>query len=158
MQWQLTPETDRGGIVRGFKNFLLRGDVIVVAIGLIVALAFSTLVSAFTTNVINPIVARAEGTHSIGLGWQLGAAGNKTTFLNIGSLISAVIYFVIFIAVVYFVIVVPYKMISARRGVTVFGDPPPVKTCPACLSSDLPAAATKCKYCGTDQPTAASPA
>lgn len=154
MQWQLTPETDRGGIVRGFKNFLLRGDVIVVAIGLIIALAFSTLVGAFTTNVINPIVARAEGSHSIGLGWQLGAAGNKTTFLNIGSLISAVIYFVIFIAVVYFVIVMPYKMVSARRGVTVFGDPPPVKTCPACLSSDLPAAATKCKYCGTDQPTA----
>jgi large conductance mechanosensitive channel len=39
----------------------------------------------------------------------------------------------------------------------VFGDPPPVKTCPACLSSDLPAAASKCKYCGTDQPSA-SPA
>jgi large conductance mechanosensitive channel len=34
----------------------------------------------------------------------------------------------------------------------VFGDPAPVKTCPACLSSDLPAAASKCKYCGTEQP------
>jgi large conductance mechanosensitive channel len=125
--------------MRGFKNFLLRGDVIVVAVGLIVALAFSTLIGAFTTNVIDPIIARAEGSNSIGLGWQLGAAGNKTTFLNIGSFISAVIYFVIFIAVVYFVIVVPYKVVSARRGVTVFGAPPP--------------AATKCKYCGTDQPT-----
>jgi len=145
-----------GTIVRGFKNFLLRGDVIVVAVGLIVALAFSTLVSAFTTNVINPIIARAEGNHSIGLGWQLGSAGNKTTFLNIGSVISAIIYFIIFMAVVYFAIVVPYKVISARRGVTVFGDPPAVKTCPACLSSDLPAAATKCKYCGTDQPAAGS--
>jgi large conductance mechanosensitive channel len=148
---------DKGrAIVRGFKNFLLRGDVIVVAVGLIVALAFSTLVSAFTTSVINPIVARAEGNHSIGLGWQLGAAGNKTTFLDIGSFISAVIYFAIFMAVVYFVIVMPYKAISARRGMTVFGDPPPVKTCPACLSSDLPAAATKCKYCGTDQPPPSS--
>jgi len=140
--------------MRGFKNFLLRGEVIVVAVGLIVALAFSTLVSALTTNVINPLVARAEGTHSIGLGWQLGAAGNKTTFLNIGSFISAIIYFVIFMAVIYFVIVLPYKLLSARRGVTVFGEPPAVKTCPACLSADLPAAATKCKYCGTDQPTA----
>jgi large conductance mechanosensitive channel len=138
--------------MRGFKNFLLRGDVIVVAVGLIVALAFSTLIGAFTTNVIDPIIARAEGSNSIGLGWQLGAAGNKTTFLNIGSFISAVIYFVIFIAVVYFVIVIPYKVVSARRGVTVFGDPPPVKTCPACLSADLPAAATKCKYCATEQP------
>jgi large conductance mechanosensitive channel len=142
--------------VKGFRNFLLRGDVIVVAVGLIVALAFSTLVSAFTTDVINPIIARAEGSHSIGLGVQLGAAGNKTTLLNYGSFISAIIYFLIFMAVVYFVIVIPYKVISARRGVTVFGDPPPVKTCPACLSADLPAAASKCKYCGTDQPAAAA--
>jgi large conductance mechanosensitive channel len=138
--------------MRGFRNFLLRGDIIVVAVGLIVALAFSTLVSAFTTNVIDPIIARAEGKSSIGLGWQLGTAGNKTTFLNIGSFISAIIYFVIFMAIVYFVIVVPYKVVSARRGVTVFGNPMPVKTCPACLSADLAVAATKCKYCGSDQP------
>jgi large conductance mechanosensitive channel len=142
--------------MKGFRNFLLRGDVIVVAVGLIVALAFSTLISAFTTNVINPLVARAEGVHSTGLGWQLGSKGNTATFLNIGSFISALIYFAIFMAVVYFVIVVPYKVVSARRGVTVFGDPPPVKTCPYCLSADLPAAATKCKYCGTDQPAAAA--
>jgi large conductance mechanosensitive channel len=143
-------------MLTGFKNFLMRGDVIVVAVGLVIALAFSTLVSAFTTNIINPIVARAEGNNAIGLGVQLGAAGNKATFLNFGGLISAIIYFVIFMTVVYYVIVVPYRMIQARRGVTVFGPPPPVKTCPACLSSDLPAAALKCKYCGTDQPTPAA--
>jgi large conductance mechanosensitive channel len=132
----------------------MRGDVIVVAVGLIVALAFSTLISAFTANVIDPLISRAEGSNSIGLGWQLGAAGNKATFLNIGMFVSALIYFVIFMAVVYFVIVLPYKMVSARRGVVVFGDPPPVKTCPACLSADLPAAASRCKYCGSDQPAA----
>jgi large conductance mechanosensitive channel len=140
--------------MKGFRNFLLRGDVIVVAVGLIVALAFSTLISAFTTGVINPLVARAQGPHSVGLGWQLGHNGDTATFLNIGSFIAALIYFVIFIAVVYFVIVVPYKAVSARSGVTVFGDPPPVKACPYCLSDDLPAAATKCKYCGADQPAA----
>lgn len=144
--------------MKGFRNFLLRGDIIVVAVGLIVALAFSTLISAFTTSVINPLVARAEGMHSVGLGWQLGSSGNTATFLNIGAFISALIYFFIFMAVIYFVIVLPYKAISARRGATVFGDPPPVKTCPACLSADLPAAASKCKYCGTDQPaTSAGP-
>ena len=141
--------------MRGFRNFLLRGDVIVVAVGLIVALAFSTLISAFTTSVINPLVARAQGPHSVGLGWQLGHKGDTSTFLNIGSFISALIYFVIFMAVVYFVIVVPYKSLSARRGVTVFGEPPAVKTCPYCLSDDLPAAAIRCKHCGTDQPDSA---
>jgi large conductance mechanosensitive channel len=140
---------------RGFKNFIMRGDVIVVAVGLVIALAFSNLITAFTTDVINPLVARAQGKHSLGLGFQLGQAGNKTTFVDIGSLISAIIYFIVFMLVVYFVIVVPYKTIQARRGTTVFGDPAPVKTCPACLSGDLPAAASKCKYCGTDQPATA---
>jgi large conductance mechanosensitive channel len=137
---------------KGFKNFLMRGDVIVVAVGLIVALAFSTLIKSFTDSVINPIIARAQGGKSAGLGWQLGQAGNKTTYLNIGAFISALIYFVIFMAVVFFLIVLPYKAIQARRGMTAFGDPTPVKTCPACLSGDIPEAAAKCRYCGTDQP------
>jgi large conductance mechanosensitive channel len=139
-------------MLKGLKNFLMRGDVIVVAVGLVVALAFSTLVKAFTDFVINPLVARAQGGQSVGLGWQLGQKGNAKTFLDLGSFISAVVYFLVFMAVVYFVIVVPYRRVSARRGVTVFGDPAPTKTCPACLSDDLPAAASKCKYCATDQP------
>jgi large conductance mechanosensitive channel len=140
--------------MKGFKNFLMRGDVIVVAVGLVIALAFSGLITAFTTSIINPIVSRFQGGKSLGLGVQLGAANNPRTFINFGSFISAIIYFIIFIAVVYFLIVVPYKHVQARRGQVVFGDPAPVKTCPFCLSSDLPAAASKCKYCGTDQPTA----
>jgi large conductance mechanosensitive channel len=142
--------------MRGFRNFLMRGDVIVVAVGLVVALAFSMLISGFTTYIINPIVASFEGNSVNGLGVQLGKDHNPKTFLDFGSFISVVIYFVIFMAVVYFLIVVPYKHVQARRGQTVFGDPPAVKTCPACLSSDLPAAASKCKYCGTDQPPVAA--
>ncbi|GAA2368355.1 MscL family protein [Streptomyces cuspidosporus] len=141
-------------MLKGFKNFLMRGDIIVVAVGLIIALAFSTLILAFTDNVINPIIARAQGGTSAGLGWQLGQAGNKATYLNIGAFISALIYFIVFMAVVYFLIVLPYKAIQARRGMTVFGDPAPLKTCPACLAADLPEAASKCRYCGTAQPTA----
>ena len=136
----------------GFKNFLMRGDRIVVAVGLAVALAFSALIASFTANIINPIVTRAQGGHAVGLGVQLGSDNNKATFLNFGSLISAIIYFVVFMLVAYYLIVVPYRRIQARRGVTVFGPPASVKTCPACLSADLPAKASKCKYCGTEQP------
>lgn len=143
-------------MIRGFKNFMMRGDVIVVAIGLVVALAFSTLIQAFTDFVINPIVAVFQGGSSVGLGWQLGDEGNKATYLDIGSFISAIIYFIIFMLVIYFVIVVPYRHVQARRGIEAFGDPAPVKTCPACLSADLPEAASKCKYCGTDQPVSAA--
>jgi large conductance mechanosensitive channel len=138
-------------MVTGFKNFLMRGDVVVVAIGLMVALALSTLIKAFTDFIINPILNRFQGGGGIGLGIQLGNKGNTKTFLDVGSFISAAIYFVVFMLVLYFFIVVPYKTIMARRGASVFGEPAPVKTCPACLSDDLPAAASKCRYCGTEQ-------
>src|SRR5271170_3942755 len=137
--------------MRGFKNFLMRGDVIVVAVGLVIALAFSAVITAFTANIINPIVAAAGGKTGNGLGFYV-SDHNAKTFVDIGALITALLNFM---AVVYFVIVVPYKHVQARRGQVVFGDPPAVKTCPACLSSDLPAAASKCKYCGTDQPALA---
>ena len=136
--------------MRGFKNFLMRGDVIVVAVGLVVALAFSALITSFTTNIINPIIQSFTG-GKVGLGFQI-RSGNPKTVVDIGAFISAIIYFVIFMAAIYFLVIIPYKMVQARRGQVVFGDPAPVKTCPACLSTDLPAAASKCKYCGTDQP------
>jgi large conductance mechanosensitive channel len=143
-------------VFKGFRNFLMRGDIVTVAVGLAVALAFSALIAAFTTDIIKPIVARAQGGNSVGLGIQLGKDHNPTTFINIGDLISSLIYFVIFMVVVYFVIVVPYRHIQAQRGQTVFGDPAPVKTCPFCLSSDIPAKAGKCKYCGSEQPQEAA--
>jgi len=143
-------------MLKGFRNFLTQGDIVVVAIGLVIALAFHDLITAFTTDIINPLVTRAQGKHPVGLGVQLGSAGNTTTFMNFGELISAFIYFIVFMLVIYYMIVVPYRRVQAKRGVSVFGPPAPVKTCPACLSDDLPSAATKCKYCGTDQPTTPS--
>ena len=62
---------------KGFKNFVMREDVITVAVGLVVALAFSNLVKAFTETVINPLVAAAQPHAALGLGFQLGDAGNK---------------------------------------------------------------------------------
>ena len=138
--------------MRGFKNFLMRGDVIVVAVGLVVALAFSALITAFTTNIINPII-QSFTPGKQGLGVEI-RSGNPKTLVDFGSFISAIIYFVIFMAVIYFVIVVPYRAYMKKRGSSVFGDPPPTKKCPNCLSGDLPVAATRCKYC-TSELTAA---
>ncbi len=138
-------------VVRGFKNFLMQGDLIVIAVGLVIALAFSTLIKAFTDNVITPLVNAAGGGGTNGLGVRVNGQ-----LLNFGAFISAVIYFIVFMAVVYFVIVVPYRSYSRRRGMTVFGDPAPTKTCPECLSADLPVAATRCMHCGVS--VAAAPA
>jgi large conductance mechanosensitive channel len=135
--------------VKGFKNFLMQGDLIVIAVGLVIALAFSTLIKAFTDNIITPLVNAAGGGGTNGLGVHV-----KGQLINFGALISAIIYFVIFMAVIYFVIVVPYRAYAAKRGQTVFGEPAPTRKCPECLSSDLPAAATRCKHCTAQLPPA----
>jgi large conductance mechanosensitive channel len=129
-------------MLKGFKNFLMQGELIVVAVGLVVALAFSTLIKAFTDNIIAPLVNAAGGGGSTGLGVHV-----KGQLINFGAFISAIIYFVVFMVVIYFAIVVPYRSYQARRGNTVFGEPGPTKSCPECLSGQLPLAATRCKYC-----------
>jgi large conductance mechanosensitive channel len=130
---------------QGFKNFLMQGNVIVAAIGLSIALAFSTLVKAFTDNVVTPLV-NAVGSPGVkGLGVEV-----NDKLVDFGALISALIYFAIFMTVIYFLIVVPYRAYEARLGNTVFGPAAPTQTCPECLSADLPVKATKCKYCASD--------
>jgi len=133
-------------MLKGFKNFLMQGELIVIAVGLVVALAFSTLIKAFTDSIITPLVNSAGGGGSTGkgLGWSIN--GQR---IDLGAFIAAVIYFIIFMAVIYFALVVPYRAYMKKRGKVVFGDPAPTKTCPSCLSGDLPVAATKCKYCAT---------
>jgi len=131
-------------VFSGFKSFLMQGDLVLVAVGLSIALAFSTLVKAFADSIITPLV-NAIGGGSNGLGFRVNGQ-----LVDIGAFISAVIYFVIFVAVVYFAIVVPYRAYQRKRGVAVFTEPEPTKACPACLSDGLPLGATKCRYCGTE--------
>ena len=131
--------------MRGFKNFLLQGQLVVIAVGLAIALAFSTLIKAFTDTIITPLVNAAGGGGTEGIGFRVNGQ-----FVNVGAFISAIIYFVIFVAVVYFAIVVPYRHIQARRGRSVFGEPPLTETCPECLSEDVPAGARKCRHCGSE--------
>ena len=135
--------------MKGFKNFLMQGDLVVIAVGLVIALAFSTLIKSFTDTIVTPLVnsAAGGGSNGSGLGWTLN--GQR---ISLGSFIAAIVYFVVFMAVIYFVIVVPYRAYMKRRGVTVFSEPAPVKVCPSCLSDDLPLAATRCRYCTAEVP------
>jgi large conductance mechanosensitive channel len=134
-------------VLRGFKNFLMQGDLIVIAVGLSIALAFSTLIKAFTDNIVTPLVNAAGGGGTSGLGFHV-----KGQLVNFGAFVSALIYFVIFAAVIYFAIVVPYRYYRAQRGVTVFGEPGPTKSCTECLADGIPEEARKCRYCGSQLP------
>ena len=134
-------------MLRGFKNFLMQGDLIIVAVGLVVALASSTLIKAFTDSIITPLVnaIAGGGTTGKGLGWTLNEQR-----INLGAFIGALVYFITFMAVIYFLIVVPYRAYMRKRGKNVFGDPAPTKACPHCKSSDLPVDATTCLHCTRD--------
>lgn len=133
--------------MKGFKNFLMQGDLVVIAVGLVVALGFSTLIKAFTDNIITPLIAAAAGSGSAsnGLGWTIN--GQR---IDLAAFLSAIVYFVIFMAAIYLLIVVPYRAYMKRRGTSVYGEPAPTKTCPYCLSASLPVAATKCMFCASE--------
>jgi large conductance mechanosensitive channel len=143
-------------MIKGFKNFLMQGNLVIIAVGLVIALAFSTLVTAFTTSIITPLINALAGSSSKnqGLGWTIH--GQR---IELGAFVAAIIYFIIFMFVIYFVLVVPYRRYMSKRGISVFATqaaPPPTKTCPECLSSDLPVAATKCLHCASVIPVDAS--
>ena len=134
-------------MLRGFKNFLMQGDLIVIAVGLVVALAFSTLIKAFTDSIITPLINAIAGGGSAGkgIGWTLN--GQR---IDLGAFIGALVYFLIFVAVVYFLIVVPYRAYMRKQGKTVFGDPPPTKACPYCKLDDVAVDATRCPHCRSE--------
>jgi large conductance mechanosensitive channel len=108
----------RGGdVLKGFKDFILRGNIVDLAVAVVVGTAFVALVAAFTESFIDPILAAVGGgAGGEGLGVQLGEDGNAETFLDVGAFITAVITFLITAAVVYFAVVVPMKKLQELRA------------------------------------------
>ncbi len=101
-------------MLKGFKEFILRGNVIELAIAVVIGTAFTALVTGFTKFIINPVIA-AFGGHSVeGLAFYL-VPENKATLVDIGALLTACITFLITAAVVYFVFVVPMNRLAERR-------------------------------------------
>lgn len=98
-------------MLKGFKDFILRGNVIELSIAVVVGTAFTALVSAFTSNIINPILAAAGGVQTQGLGFHIWP-GNDKTFVNIGAVVTAFLTFLITAAVVYFIFVAPMNRIN----------------------------------------------
>ncbi|WP_309106383.1 large conductance mechanosensitive channel protein MscL [Arthrobacter sp.] len=97
---------------KGFKDFILRGNVIELSIAVVVGTAFTALVAAFTTNIVNPIIAAAGGVETEGLGFPIWP-GNEKTFVNIGGVLTALVTFLITAAVVYFIFVAPMNRINS---------------------------------------------
>ena len=101
-------------MLKGFKDFLMRGNVIELAVAVVIGVAFTAVITAFTENLINPIIAALGGSNVNGLGVQL-VDGNPKTVIDFGAVLAALINFVIIAAVVYFLFVLPFQALQARR-------------------------------------------
>ncbi|WP_067698097.1 large conductance mechanosensitive channel protein MscL [Nocardia jejuensis] len=100
-------------MLKGFKQFLLRGNVVDLAVAVVMGTAFVAIVTAFSDGVINPLLAVFGGTNNLGLGFQL-IADKPATFIAIGPIITAGLNFVIIAALLYFVVVLPANHAKAR--------------------------------------------
>ncbi len=101
-------------MLKGFKDFLLRGNVVELAVAVIIGAAFTSVVGAFTDKIIKPLLNAVTPPTSTGLGVSV-VDGKESTYLDFSALISATINFVLVALVVYFVIVLPLKTIQDRR-------------------------------------------
>lgn len=100
---------------KGFKDFLLRGNVVELAVAVVIGAAFTSIVTAFTTGLIKPLINAIGGSAAAkGLGFNI-LGSNDATFMDVGGVINAGINFVIVAAIVYFAFVLPVKHIQERR-------------------------------------------
>ena len=101
-------------MIQGFKNFIMRGNVVDLAVAVVIGAAFTTVVSSFTNNIVNPLIAAFGGGNVNGLGFQL-VSGNPKTVIDLGAVLTAIINFLIVAAVVYFLVVTPMNLLAERR-------------------------------------------
>jgi|SRR5215469_4685199 len=132
--------------MNGFKQFLLRGNVVDMAVGIVVGAAFGTVVASFVKDLMTPFIAAIVRKPDFsGIAFQI----NGSKFM-IGDFVNSIISFVLIAAAVYYAVVLPVNALVARER----KQPPPdptTKKCPECIS-EIPIQAKKCAFCTTQLP------
>ncbi len=139
------------GTLNDFQQFILRGNVVDLAVGIIIGAAFGTVVTTLVKDIITPLIP-ASNTGLSGLGIKIGYTGGT---MAIGDFINAVIAFLIIALVVFFFVVRP---VNTLMNLHKSKEPaaPTTRDCPFCLSS-VPIQATRCAYCTSQLPSVVPP-
>ena len=136
-------------MLKGFRDFILRGNVVDLAIAVIVGAAFNSIVTALVTDVINPLLAATVGKPNFSY-IVFYLHGGK---IEVGDFLNAVVSFLIVASAVYFGIVLPVHTMMEKLKKPAPAAAPTTKPCPECLS-EIPLAATRCAHCTQPVPAA----
>jgi large conductance mechanosensitive channel len=136
-----TPPRLGGQAMSGFKEFLLRGNVIDMAVGIVVGAAFGTVVSAFVKDLLTPFIAAVVRKPDFS---NIAFTINSSKFM-VGDFINQLISFLLIAGAVYFAVVMPVSKLMLRLKPP---PPPTTKPCPECLS-EIPIMARRCAHCGS---------
>lgn len=128
--------------MKGFREFLMRGNVVDLAVGVVIGGAFGAVVKGLVDGFITPLIALLVGKPDFS---EIKPVLNGTVF-PIGAFITAVVMFVLTAAAIYFFVVLPMNAITARLKRGELPPDPTTKKCPECLS-EIPIAAKKCAFC-----------
>jgi large conductance mechanosensitive channel len=129
-------------MLSGFKQFVLRGNVIDLAVAVVLGAAFGAVVTSMVEDLLTPLIAAIVGAPDFA---ALTFEVNGSRFM-IGEFLNALISFLLIAAAVYYVVVLPVNMIAARRNRGEAPPDPTTKKCPECLS-EIPIAARRCAFC-----------
>jgi large conductance mechanosensitive channel len=125
----------------GFKQFLLRGNVVDLAVGVVIGAAFGAVVTAFTKDMLTPLIAAVAGKPDFSA-IQFTINGSK---FPVGDFVNATVSFLIVATAVYYLVVLPINALISRSRKEPPADPT-TKKCPECLS-EIPIQAKKCAFC-----------
>jgi large conductance mechanosensitive channel len=129
-------------MLSGFKQFILRGNVVDLAVGVVIGAAFGSVVTALTKDLLTPLIAAlVKAPDFAGLKFTL----NGSTFLY-GDFLNTVVSFLLVAAAVYFFVVTPINALIARTRKAPVPADPTTKKCPECLS-EIPIDARRCSHC-----------
>ncbi|HEX5502850.1 MAG TPA: large conductance mechanosensitive channel protein MscL [Thermomicrobiales bacterium] len=134
-------------MLKDFKEFLLRGNVIDLAVAVVIGAAFGAVIAAFVKDLLTPLIAAIGGQPDFS---QIYVTLNGSKFM-IGDFINAIIAFIIIAAVVFFFVVVPMNHLIERSHGKQPTPDPTTRQCPYCMS-EIPIGATRCAYCTQEVP------
>lgn len=127
--------------MKDFREFLLRGNLVDMAVGIVIGIAFAAVVTALVADLVTPLIAAIGGNPDFS---SLSFTINKSHFLY-GAFINALITFVVIAAVIFYAVVKPVNALMERRKTEPAVDAA-TKECPQCLSQ-IPVAARRCAFC-----------